>query len=290
MVPSAVPGVPFKELWVDRGGHRIRLRDYPGAEPAVVLLHGFPDDMHLYDWVLPDLVARRRVITFDFLGWGESDKPAGHAYTAHNQTGDLDAVLAHVGVGPVVLVAHDASGPPAIDWALDHPDDVAALVLLNTYYSWHPRLRPPEAIALYSTPMIRNLTRAIMHRFDRLDRRLYYWQVGRFVRDREVRATLLPQFYPRFRASREAFERLNDDLLPTLFSRLRNSARLRAFDRPVRIVFGAADPYLNIHVARRLARLFPTAQLTLLPGAHHYVQVDEPARVAAAIIDSAPAP
>jgi len=59
-------------------------------------------------------------------------------------------------------------------------------------------------------------------------------------------------------------------------SRLRNSARLRAFDRPVRIVFGAADPYLNIHVARRLARLFPTAELTLLPGAHHYVQVDEP--------------
>lgn len=55
-----------------------------GAEPAVVLLHGFPDDMHLYDWVLPDLTGRRRVITFDFLGWGDSDKPAGHAYTAHN--------------------------------------------------------------------------------------------------------------------------------------------------------------------------------------------------------------
>jgi pimeloyl-ACP methyl ester carboxylesterase len=41
-----------------------------GAEPAVVLLHGFPDDMHLYDWVLPDLTGRRRVITLDFLGWG----------------------------------------------------------------------------------------------------------------------------------------------------------------------------------------------------------------------------
>jgi haloalkane dehalogenase len=56
----------------------------------------------------------------------------------------------------------------------------------------------------------------------------------------------------------------------------------------VRIVFGAADPYLNVHVARWLARLFPTTQLTLLPGARHYVQVDEPARVAAAVIDSAP--
>jgi pimeloyl-ACP methyl ester carboxylesterase len=50
------------------------------------------------------------------------------------------------------LVAHDASGPPAIDWALAHPDRVAGLVLLNTYYCEMPTLRPPEAIWLFSTP------------------------------------------------------------------------------------------------------------------------------------------
>jgi pimeloyl-ACP methyl ester carboxylesterase len=157
-------------------------------------------------------------------------------------------------------------------------------VLLNTYYSWHPRLRAPEAITLYSTPLLRNLARALMHRFERLDRKLYHWQVGRFIRDDDVRAELLPQFYPRFRASRAAFERLNADLLSTLFSRLRNTDRLRAFDRPVQIVFGAADPYLNVHVARRFANLFPTAELELIPDARHYVQVDEPAKVAAAIL------
>ena len=52
------------------------------------------------------------MVTFDFLGWGASDKPAGYAYTAVNQTGDLDAVIAHLRLATVVLVAHDASGPP----------------------------------------------------------------------------------------------------------------------------------------------------------------------------------
>jgi pimeloyl-ACP methyl ester carboxylesterase len=247
-------------------------------------MHGFPDDHHLYDRLLPHLVGRRRVITFDFLGWGESDKPAAYPYTATNQTGDLDAVIAEFGLERVVLVAHDASGPPAIDWALDHEDRVAALVLLNTYYGWMLRLRPPEAIALYSTPVLRNLARLIMRRLPELDRRLFFWQVGRFVRDEAVRRSLLPAYYARFRNTREAFWRLNADLPRTVLTRALRTDRLRAFGQPVRVVFGADDPYLNRHVARRFARVFPVAELDLVDGARHYVQVDEPRRIAAAIL------
>jgi len=59
---------------------------------------------------------------------------------------DVDAVIEQLQLQQVVLVAHDASGPPAIDWALGHADRVAALVLLNTYYGAMPTLRAPEAI------------------------------------------------------------------------------------------------------------------------------------------------
>jgi pimeloyl-ACP methyl ester carboxylesterase len=55
----------------------------------------------------------------------------------------------------------------------------------------------------------------------------------------------------------------------------------------VRIVFGAADPYLNAHVARHFARTFPNAELELIEGARHYVLVDEPLRVAGAILRAA---
>ena len=269
----------YTEHLVPRGQHRIYARQYEGTGPTIVLMHGFPDNLHLYDRLAPRL-AGRRIVAFDFLGWGGSDKPADYPYTADNQTGDLDAVIEHLGLDRVVLVAHDASGPPAIDWALAHPEHVAALVLLNTYYCRMPSLRPPEAILLYATPLVRAVARLVARRFDALDRKLYTWQVGRFVRDPVVRAALVPGLYAQFRDARPAFWGLNADLLRTIRSRTRRIPELSAFDRPVRIIFGAADPYLNQGVARRFHELFPASELFLLPGARHYVQVDEPDAVA----------
>jgi haloalkane dehalogenase len=280
-------GRHYQEHQVQRGQHQLYARDYPGQEPAIVLLHGFPDDLHLYDRLVPEL-ARRRVVLFDFLGWGASDKPAGYRYTAANQTGDLDAVIERLRLGSVVLVGHDASGPPAIDWALEHPDRVAGLVLLNTYYSRMPGLRPPEAIWLFSTPVVRSVARPVSRLFgDLLFRRMYRWQVGRFFRDPEVRAEFLPLLYRQFTTSpstHEAFFGLNQDLRAALASGTAAAPRLRRFTRPVRVVFGAADPYLNAGVARRFHELLPTSELFLLPGARHYVQMDEPQQVARLIL------
>ena len=42
-------------------------------------MHGFPDGLHLYDRLVPYLNPPRRVVTFDFLGRGASDQPAGNA-------------------------------------------------------------------------------------------------------------------------------------------------------------------------------------------------------------------
>src|SRR5215469_11096076 len=194
---------------VARGPHRLHAEVLTAAGTPVVLMHGFPDSLHLYDRLVPHLAGRVPLVRFDFLGWGRSDKPAGYPYTATNQAGDLaaviDAVGGHVNADRVVLVAHDASGPPAIDWALANPDRVAGLVLLNTYYHWTPSLRRPPAIALYSTPVLRTLARAVMRRWPALDRRLYRWQVGRFVLDPSVRGPLLDEFYPRYVPARPAF-------------------------------------------------------------------------------------
>jgi haloalkane dehalogenase len=296
IVPSVVAtnhgsrtAMPYDEPIVRRRDHRLYVRDYPGAEPAIILMHGFPDNLHLYDRVVPLLAEGRRVVTFDFVGWGKSDKPAGYSYTASNQTGDLDAIIEHLQLGSVVVVAHDASGPPAIDWALDHPERVSALVLLNTYYCRMPgRLRAPEAIWLFSTPVVRWVARPVSMWFGGLVfRRMYEWQVGRFFRDAEVRARFVPRLYEQFTgtpSAHQAFFGLNRDLRSTLRSRLREIPRLRRFSRPVRIVFGASDPYLNKRVARRFHELLPTSELFLLPGARHFVQMDEPEQVARLIL------
>jgi haloalkane dehalogenase len=278
----------YREHRVPRGTHHLYARDYPGAEPAIVLMHGFPDNLHLYDRLLPHLTPRRRVVTFDFLGWGASDKPTGHPYTATSQTGDLDAVISQLGLNQVTVVVHDASGPPGIDWALQHPQRVAGLVLLNTYYCRMPGLRSPEAIWLFSTPLVRQVARPASRLFgDLVFRRIYHWQVGRFFSDPEVREEFLPLLYQQFVASPSthgAFFGLNRDLRSALAVGTAAIPRLRRFGRPVRIIFGAADPYLNRRVARRFHQLLPTSELFLLDGARHYVQLDEPQQVARLIL------
>jgi pimeloyl-ACP methyl ester carboxylesterase len=278
----------YEETFVQRNQHRIRVREHPGEEPAILLMHGFPDNLHLYDRLCPHLSPPRRVLAFDFLGWGASDKPPGRPYTSSGQLGDLDAVITQQRLQQVVLVAHDASGPPAIDWALAHPERVAGLVLLNTYYCAMPTLRPPEAIWLFSTPVVRSIARPVSQMFGQwIFRRMYRWQVGRFFRDAQVRNQFVPLLYQQFAATpsaRPAFFRLNEDLLPTIRSRTRELPKLSEFRRPVRIIFGDADPYLNKGVAQRFHELFPGSELFLLPGARHFVQMDEPEQVARLIL------
>jgi haloalkane dehalogenase len=279
----------YQETVVRRDQHRIHVRDHPGMGPPIILMHGFPDNLHLYDRLVPFLSpSQRRVVLFDFLGWGNSDKPSGYAYTTANQVGDLDAVITQLGLEQVLLVAHDASGPPAIDWALAQSERVAGLVLLNTYYCEMPTLRAPEVIWLFSTPVIRNIAKPMSQMFGNwVFRRMYRWQVGRFFRDADVRREFVPLLYQQFDATPSAlpaFIGLNEDLLPMVRSRTAMIPKLREFRRPVRIIFGAADPYLNQGVARSFHEFLPQSELFLIPGARHFVQMDEPEQVARLIL------
>ena len=43
----------YQETFVHRNQHRIYVREYPGEEPPIVLMHGFPDNLHLYDRLIP---------------------------------------------------------------------------------------------------------------------------------------------------------------------------------------------------------------------------------------------
>ena len=69
---------------IPRGASAISARHYAGTGPAFVLMHGFPDNLHIHDRLIPSLHGRE-VITFDFLGWGDSEKPRDYPYTSKEQ-------------------------------------------------------------------------------------------------------------------------------------------------------------------------------------------------------------
>ena len=272
---------------VQRGDHRIFVREQDGAGMAIVLMHGFPDNHHLYDRLVPHLEGRH-VVTFDFLGWGESDKPAKHDYTFANQRDDLDAVVAGLELDRVVLVPHDASGPAAFNWALDHPDRVAAIVALNTFYGLLPDAppNPPEAIRLFSDPAFSRLT-AHFADSPREFRWLYDFQVGGFIRSDEVRARFVPLLFRQFEDDPSTvgpFLELNADLTPAVVANTQREPELRTFLVPVRFAFGEQDPYLSPAQARSWAQLLPNAEVRSIAGVGHFPQLDAPDEVAELIL------
>jgi pimeloyl-ACP methyl ester carboxylesterase len=279
----------FDDHAVPRDGHFLSARSY-GSEnarqgPAIILMHGFPDNLHLYDLVAPQLAETRHVIAFDFLGWGHSDKPTNHVYSTSSLIRDLDAVVAHFGLDQVVLVAHDASGPAAIDWALGHAERVATLVLLNTFYGPMDTLYRPEAIELFSTPGMKSVLRRFGASIsDSSWASGYVEQITKFIGDEKQRDTFVPLLLAQSFDMRPAFFQLNKVLVQEVQQRVAHLPRLKAFQRPVRIIFGADDPYLNVGVARDFRALFPDSELFIIESARHYVQIDQPERVVRLIL------
>jgi pimeloyl-ACP methyl ester carboxylesterase len=117
-----------------------------GQGPAVVLLHG--DGSMIQDFVasgiVDQLAERHRVIVFDRPGYGYSQRPRKRLWTAQAQADLFHAALKKLGVERPIVVGHSWGTLPAIDLALQHPDDVQALVLLSGHY--YPKLRLDAAL------------------------------------------------------------------------------------------------------------------------------------------------
>lgn len=76
----------FTEHRIPREKGDLYIRDFAGSEPAFVLLHGFPDNSHIYDDLIPYLAATgRRIIAVDFLGFGASDSRSGRGVSPHSR-------------------------------------------------------------------------------------------------------------------------------------------------------------------------------------------------------------
>src|SRR5262245_20206345 len=88
-------------------GGRLHVTDHLGPGPALVLMHGFLDDSRIYDRLIP-LLANRRILAFDWLGYGRSDR-ADASFRGVDHQHELRAVLDSFQLDRVMLVGHGAS-------------------------------------------------------------------------------------------------------------------------------------------------------------------------------------
>jgi haloalkane dehalogenase len=248
----------------------------------VVLVHGEPTWGYLYRHVAPDLAAAGlRVVMPDHVGFGRSDLPTDQDWFTYDRLvasfgAHLDAV---VGDEPVTLVVHDWGGPIGLRWAVEHPERVARLVILDTAL-YAPGGTPSEAWSAF---------RRMVESSDELP--IGWLVAGGSVTElsEEVRAAYDAPFPDA--ASQTGAKALpllvpvgdDDPAAPAMWATLQ---ALRDWQHPTLLIWGGDDRILPPRVGERWARDIPgSTGLHVLPHAGHFLQEDQGPRIATLIAD-----
>jgi haloacetate dehalogenase len=140
----------FDDCAVDLDGVRINARR-AGAGHPLLLLHGYPQSMVMWHRIAPSLAADFAVVVADLRGYGGSSKPDGglghRNYTKRMMALDMVTLMARLGHDRFVVVGHDRGGRVAHRMALDAPDRVAALAVLDIVPTRHMFTHVDRAMA-----------------------------------------------------------------------------------------------------------------------------------------------
>jgi len=127
-----IPG--FEPRRVEAAGVKFSLHT-AGSGPAVLLLHGYPQTHLIWRHLAPDLARRFSVVAPDQKGYGDSDAPPptpdSSNYSKRALAAELVALMHALGHERFSVVGHDRGARVAYRMALDHPERVAKLVVLD---------------------------------------------------------------------------------------------------------------------------------------------------------------
>ena len=102
-----------------------------GDGPAVVLLHGFLEDLTMWDQLAPDLARDHQVIRIDLLGHGKS-KNTGPVHEMEEQAHMVRSVLSELGIHKYIVIGHSMGGYVALAIAELYPGEITGLALMNS--------------------------------------------------------------------------------------------------------------------------------------------------------------
>jgi pimeloyl-ACP methyl ester carboxylesterase len=122
---------------------RIHYRE-AGSGPAVLITHGYSATSYMWRDTLDHLADRHHAIAWDIRGHGGSDSPEDPTrYTRQASLDDMAALLDQAGAADAILIGHSLGGYLSLSFLAEHPQRVAALVLVGT----GPGYRNPDARA-----------------------------------------------------------------------------------------------------------------------------------------------
>lgn len=262
-------------------GRRLRLAThrFGDSEPHVTLLHGFPTSS--YDWIplIPSLSESFSLLSFDFLGFGNSDKPEDYDYGTVDRADQVVALWRHFGIQETFILAHDFSNSVVLEllWRQKVgilPVKIRKVALLNggIFAKFH---RPVFIQRLLMMPVWGRILSSVYTEgaFRRQMRKI----LSRSIHDLELRELWRGMIH---RRGIRNFHKLIHYITDRLRFRSRWEPMILENIVPIKLIWGEADPVSGAHVLEEIRRLKAPVEIRSWSDVGHYPQLENPAPVA----------
>lgn len=253
-----------------------KLLDGEAGRPALVFLHGLFGSKTNFNSIAKALAQQtgRRVLTVDARNHGDSPHSPDMSYEAMIQ--DLQDLLPQLGLAPCVLIGHSMGGKTAMLLALQRPELVERLVVVdispvNTITSSN---FPAYMAAMKATDIPEKMSRSSA-------RRLADKKLSSIIQDTAVRAFLLTNLVE---ADGRFVWRVNLDALAQHVDEIMAfPPQQESYPGPTLFLLGGKSDFVHPSHHPEIKRLFPGAQIQTVPDAGHWVHADRPHDFMAAI-------
>lgn len=275
---TALPGYGFAPSYLEQDGLRMHYVDEGRGDP-ILLLHGEPTWAFLYRKMIPALARVGRALAPDYFGFGRSDKPTrieDYSYDFHVRS--IVCLVETLDLRRLTLIVHDWGGPIGLRLAVEHPERVSRIVLLNTGIGAG---RAPSEEWLRFRAFVRRVGTDL--------------RPGELVRiscirplAREVAAAYDAPFpVPESKAGLLAFPELVPTELdhPSAPKMLEVGDALTRWEKPTLVLFSDSDPIFTPAAAERMAATIPgAAPAEIVGGAGHFLQEEQGEEIAERIV------
>ena len=248
-------------------GHKIAFREQGEGSP-VILIHGIPTNSLMWRTIIPLLAKTHRVIAPDLLNYGQSSKPKSADVSINAQSRMIVKLMDALGVRRADIVAHDIGGGVAQLIAVNYPEKVQKLVLMDSvcFDSWPiPEFEPLQQPGADSAMSLNDFV-SMMRGF--MPNGVYNKSV---MTDDVIDLYLAPWSTEE---GKQAFfrnlRRLNKEYTQSI------AGELKKLPHQTLVMWGDKDPFQKPEYAPKLADAIPNAELVWIKDTGHWLIDEKP--------------
>lgn len=271
---------PFTSNYFDINGHTLHYIE-EGKGETILFVHGTPSWSFDYRKVIQSLKETYRCVAIDHIGFGLSDKPEQYDYSTHNHSKTLEKFVLEKKLDNLTLVVHDFGGVIGLNFAIQYPEKIKRLVVLNSWL-WSSESDPDfiRMRKILKSPLL-----PFLYRYLNFSPKFI---LPKSFGDNKISPQLLKQYTKPFAKKTQrngalAFAKslLNDqEWFEELWAK-----RQAISNKPTLFVWGMKDPFIKAHYLEKFESSFVNSSTLKLEASGHFPQEEEPNKLIRAMLD-----